>query len=76
MTTTETTYAEVPNTDVPENLIWVTPRQSQGQITEVSYSTGVPSGRSANYDADKGDPWKRVIDHQGGRPRFYRLAKS
>ncbi len=73
MTTKSTTYKPVPS--APSNLIWITPRRHQGQIVEVSYATGVPAGRGVNYDADSGDPWKRVEDHSTGQVSYYRLAK-
>lgn len=68
-------YYEVPASEVPGNLIWIIPARHAGQIVEVSYSTGAPSGRTVNYDADEGDPYKQVLDRSAPRPRYYRLAR-
>jgi hypothetical protein len=69
------TYKPVPASAVPANLVWITPRRNQGQIVEVSYSTGVPSGRETNYEADEGDPWQRTIDHADRSTTYARLAR-
>lgn len=75
MTSTETTarkitYRVVPQ--APDNLIWITPRQHQGQIVEVEYSTGRPAGRGGNYDAAHGDLWRRTTDHSTGEVTYAR----
>ena len=71
-TVTSGRYVEIPAARVPADLIWVTPRRYQGQIVEVSYSTGVPSGRDVNYDAAHGDPYRRVVDHGDSSVWYYR----
>ncbi len=70
-----TTYREIPASEVPDNIIFTTPSQSQGQAVEVSYSRGIPSGRHANYAADEGDPYKRVWDRSTNKTTFYRLNR-
>jgi hypothetical protein len=65
-------YKQVPASEVPGNLIWVTPRRNQNQIVEVSYSTGIPARRGVNYEADEGSPWMRELDHSDRITVYYR----
>ena len=60
MTTTKPTYTEVPEFSVPKHARWTTPRANQGQMVEVSYSTGDPNQRD---ESGPGDRFRRVIDH-------------
>lgn len=74
MTSAATRYTEAPASEVPDSIIFTTPVRNQGQIVEVSYSTGTPAGLARNYDADEGDPWMQETDHSTGSTRFYRLT--
>ncbi len=72
-TLTATQYEDIAEADVPAGLIWITPARHQGQAVEIQYSTGVPRGQGGNYDADHGDPYKRVTDRgDGGGVTYYR----
>jgi hypothetical protein len=72
-TTAGITYDPIDASMLPAGgkIIWVTPRRCQGQIVEVSYSRGIPAGKSINYEADLGDKYKRVIDHSDGEVIYY-----
>jgi hypothetical protein len=69
-------YEKCRSEEVPAGLVWVVPRRNQGQIVEVAYATGVPAGRSCNYDADEGDPWQRTTDSSDGSVTYARLRRT
>jgi hypothetical protein len=66
------TYQPVPGADVPQDIIWTTPRRNQGQTVEVSYSLGIPAGKTAGMEAGHGDPWMRETDHSDGTVTYFR----
>jgi hypothetical protein len=53
-------WIEIADAGVPATLIWHTSRRDQGHAVEYSYSTGVPAGAAADYEADENSPWMRV----------------
>lgn len=64
-------YKPISLAELPDGLIFHTPRQNQGQIVEVSYSSGRPGDRS---EAGPGDTYKRVVDHSDGTTDYYRRS--
>lgn len=70
MTTNE--YHRVDKREVPDDLIWHTPRQHQGQAIEISFAHSNPRWKS---EAGPGSRWKSEIDHSLGPTavRYYRL---
>jgi hypothetical protein len=61
-------YVRCPAAAVPDRIRFDVPRRNQGQIVEVAYGT---SGRG---EADRGDPFMRVVDLSDGLPPdYYRL---
>lgn len=61
-------YTEIPAQEVPAGARFDVPRQNQGQIAEVAYSTG---GRPAD-ECGHGDLYQRVTDRSDRSVTYYK----